>query len=199
MILLNEEIKEQERQAIKELYPELPTVTTIVSKAPLKPLYKAHRIQFVAMSYVTKILAKYGYLEVSGGRVAMRYRRTKESISLPDLVKMVDELHMTKFSSMAIVSRIPKKEKKTNIEPEQVQVNIKKSTSNDNGLPVIGSLYYFITDNHLIGCGVLKTIEGILDEDNRVKSFRYEVIMKGVSYIVTELYNDLNSAANIVW
>lgn len=112
MILLNEEIKEQERQAIKELYPELPTVTTLVSKAPLKPLYKSHRIQFVAMSYVTKILAKYGYLEVSGDRVAMRYRRTKESISLPDLVKMVDELHMTKFSSMAIVSRIPKKEKK---------------------------------------------------------------------------------------
>ena len=112
MILLNEEIKEQERQAIKELYSELPTVTTLVSKAPLKPLYKSHRIQFVAMSYVTKILAKYGYLEVSGDRVAMRYRRTKESISLPDLVKMVDELHMTKFSSMAIVSRIPKKEKK---------------------------------------------------------------------------------------
>lgn len=199
MILLNEEIKEQERQAIKELYPELPTVTTLVSKAPLKPLYKSHRIQFVAMSYVTKILAKYGYLEVSGDRVAMRYRRTKESISLPDLVKMVDELHMTKFSSMAIVSRIPKKEKKTNITPEPVQVDIKKPAPIDKGLPVIGSLYYFVTENHLIGCGVLKTIEGILDEDNRVKGFRYEVIMKGVSYIVTELYNDLNSAANIIW
>ena len=93
----------------------------------------------------------------------------------------------------------PRKKKKTNIESEWVQVDGKKPTPMNTKLPVIGSLYYFITDNHLIGCGVLKTIEGILDEDNRVKSFRYEVIMKGVSYIVTELYNDLNSAANIIW
>lgn len=198
MFLLSEEIKEQECQAIKELYLEMPTVTTIVSKAPLKPLYKAHRVQFVAMSYVTKILAKYGYLEVSGDRVAMRYRRTKESISSLDSVKMVDELHLTKFSSMSIISRIPKKEK-TNPRSPQVQGDIKNPTPNDSSLPVIGGLYYFVTDNHLIGCGILKTIEGIMGEDNRVKSFRYEVIMKGVSYIVTELYNDLNSAANIVW
>lgn len=38
------------------------------------------------MAHVTKILAKYGYLEVSGDKVALRYRRTKDSISLPDLV-----------------------------------------------------------------------------------------------------------------
>lgn len=35
MILLNEEIKEQERQAIKELYPELPTVTTLYKIDPV--------------------------------------------------------------------------------------------------------------------------------------------------------------------
>lgn len=38
------------------------------------------------MAHVTKILAKYGYLEVSRDKVALRYRRTKDSISLPDLV-----------------------------------------------------------------------------------------------------------------
>lgn len=66
MFILNEEIKEQERQAIRELYPKFPDTQVIVTKVPLKPFYKAHRIQFVAMAQVTKILAKYGYLEVSG-------------------------------------------------------------------------------------------------------------------------------------
>lgn len=65
MFILNEEIKEQERQAIRELYPKFPDTQVIVTKVPLKPFYKAHRIQFVAMAHVTKILAKYGYLEVS--------------------------------------------------------------------------------------------------------------------------------------
>lgn len=86
MFILNEEIKEQERQAIRELYPKFPDTQVIVTKVPLKPFYKAHRIQFVAMAHVTKILAKQGYLEVSGDKVALRYRRTKDSISLPDLV-----------------------------------------------------------------------------------------------------------------
>lgn len=117
MFILNEEIKEQERQAIRELYPKFPDTQVIVTKVSLKPFYKAHRIQFVAMAHVTKILAKYGYLEVSGDKVALRYRRTKDSISLPDLVKIVDELHMTKFPSMSILSRVPKDEKKTKIEP----------------------------------------------------------------------------------
>lgn len=116
MFILNEEIKEQERQAIRELYPKFPDTQVIVTKVPLKPFYKAHRIQFVAMAHVTKILAKYGYLEVNGDKVALRYRRTKDSISLPDLVKMVDELHMTKFPSMSILSRVPKYEKKTIID-----------------------------------------------------------------------------------
>lgn len=62
MFILNEEIKEQERQAIRELYPKFPDTQVIVTKVPLKPFYKAHRIQFVAMAHVTKILAKYGYL-----------------------------------------------------------------------------------------------------------------------------------------
>lgn len=52
MFILNEEIKEQERQAIKELYPKFSDTTVIVTKVPLKPFYKAHRIQFVAMAHV---------------------------------------------------------------------------------------------------------------------------------------------------
>lgn len=71
MFILNEEIKEQERQAIRELYPKFPDTQVIVTKVPLKPFYKTHRIQFVAMAHVTKILAKYGYLEVSGDKVAL--------------------------------------------------------------------------------------------------------------------------------
>lgn len=71
MFILNEEIKEQERQAIRELYPKFPDTQVIVTKVPLKPFYKAHRIQFVAMAHVTRILAKYGYLEVSGDKVAL--------------------------------------------------------------------------------------------------------------------------------
>lgn len=42
MFILNEEIKEQERQAIKELYPKFPDTQVIVTKVPLKPFYKAH-------------------------------------------------------------------------------------------------------------------------------------------------------------
>lgn len=112
MFILNEGIKEQERQAIKELYPKFSDTTVTVIKVPLKPIYKAHRIQFVAMAHVTRILDKYGYLEVSGNKSTLKYRRTKESISLPDLVKIVDELHITKFPSMSILSRVPKYEKK---------------------------------------------------------------------------------------
>lgn len=37
MFILNEEIKEQERQAIKELYPKFPDTQVIVTKVPLKP------------------------------------------------------------------------------------------------------------------------------------------------------------------
>lgn len=166
MFILNEEIKEQERQAIKELYPKFPDTQVIVTKVPLKPFYKAHRIQFVAMAHVTKILAKYGYLEVSGDKVALRYRRTKDSISLPDLVKMVDELHMTKFPSMSILSRVPKNEKKTKIEPVETPIQVEEPEDKkivDNNLPVIGNHYYFQTDNLLIGYGILKTIEGVFD------------------------------------
>lgn len=146
MFILNEEIKEQERQAIRELYPKFPDTQVIVTKVPLKPFYKAHRIQFVAMAHVTKILAKYGYLEVSGDKVALRYRRTKDSISLPDLVKMVDELHMTKFPSMSILSRVPKNEKKTIIEPEEdkpTKVDIPKRIPKQVlDLPIIGNKYF---------------------------------------------------------
>lgn len=178
MFILNEEIKEQERQAIKELYPKFSDTTVIVTKVPLKPFYKAHRIQFVAMAHVTRILAKYGYLEVSGDKVALRYRRTKESISLPDLVKIVDELHMTKFPSMSILSRVPKNEKKTKIEPVETPIQIEEPEDKkivDNNLPVIGNHYYFQTDNLLIGYGILKTIEGVFDNNLKVESYRYEI------------------------
>ena len=45
MFILNEEIKEQERQAIRELYPKFPDTQVIVTKVPLKPFYKAHRVR----------------------------------------------------------------------------------------------------------------------------------------------------------
>lgn len=196
MFILNEEIKEQERQAIRELYPKFPDTQVIVTKVPLKPFYKAHRIQFVAMAHVTKILAKYGYLEVSGDKVALRYRRTKDSISLPDLVKMVDELHMTKFPSMSILSRVPKNEKKkTIIEPEEgkpIKIDIPKQVLDS---PIIGNCYFFTTNN-LVGYGVLKTVEGIFDENGKVKSYRYEIILNGVSYVVTELFSNMGEVAS---
>lgn len=202
MFILNEEIKEQERQAIKELYPKFPDTQVIVTKVPLKPFYKAHRIQFVAMAHVTKILAKYGYLEVSGDKVALRYRRTKDSISLPDLVKMVDELHMTKFPSMSILSRVPKNEKKTKIEPVETPIQVEEPEDKkivDNNLPVIGNHYYFQTDNLLIGYGILKTIEGVFDNNLKVESYRYEIVMRGISYIVTEVYSSLVKVASKTW
>ena len=198
MFILNEEIKEQERQAIKELYPKFPDTQVIVTKVPLKPFYKAHRIQFVAMAHVTKILAKYGYLEVSGDKVALRYRRTKNSIQLSDLVKMVDELHMTKFPSMSILSRVPKYEKKTIIEPEEdrpIKVDIPKQVLDS---PIIGNCYFFTTNN-LVGYGVLKTVEGIFDENGKVKSYRYEIILNGVSYVVTELFSNMSEVASKIW
>lgn len=199
MFILNEEIKEQERQAIKELYPKFPDTQVIVTKVPLKPFYKAHRIQFVAMAHVTKILAKYGYLEVSGDKVTLRYRRTKDSIQLPDLVKMVDELHMTKFPSMSILSRVPKYEKKkTIIEPEEgkpIKIDIPKQVLDS---PIIGNCYFFTTNN-LVGYGVLKTVEGIFDENGKVKSYRYEIILNGVSYVVTELFSNMGEVASKIW
>ena len=202
MFILNEEIKEQERQAIRELYPKFPDTQVIVTKVPLKPFYKTHRIQFVAMAHVTKILAKYGYLEVSGDKVALRYRRTKDSISLPDLVKMVDELHMTKFPSMSILSRVPKNEKKTIIEPEEdkpTKVDIPKHIPKQVlDLPIIGNCYFFTTNN-LVGYGILKTVEGIFDENGKVKSYRYEIILNGVSYVVTELFSNMGEVASKIW
>ena len=202
MFILNEEIKEQERQAIKELYPKFSDTTVTVIKVPLKPFYKAHKIQFVAMAHVTRILAKYGYLEVSGNKSTLKYRRTKESISLPDLVKIVDELHITKFPSMSILSRVPKYEKKTEIEPVETPIPIKEPEEKkiiDNNLPVIGNYYYFQTDNLLIGYGILKTIEGVFDSNLKVESYRYEIIMKGISYIVTEIYSSLVKVASKTW
>lgn len=199
MFILNEEIKEQERQAIRELYPKFPDTQVIVTKVPLKPFYKAHRIQFVAMAHVTKILAKYGYLEVNGDKVALRYRRTKDSISLPDLVKMVDELHMTKFPSMSILSRVPKYEKKKTIieleEDKPTKVDIPKQVLD---LPIIGNCYFFTTNN-LVGYGILKTVEGIFDENGKVKSYRYEIILNGVSYVVTELFSNMGEVASKIW
>lgn len=150
------------------------------------------------MAHVTKILAKYGYLEVSGDKVALRYRRTKDSISLPDLVKMVDELHMTKFPSMSILSRVPKNEKKTIIEPEEdkpTKVDIPKQVLD---LPIIGNCYFFTTNN-LVGYGILKTVEGIFDENGKVKSYRYEIILNGVSYVVTELFSNMGEVASKIW
>mgnify|MGYP003177131888 FL=1 len=202
MFILNEEIKEQERQAIRELYPKFPDTQVIVIKVPLKPIYKAYRIQFVAMAHVTKILDKYGYLEVSGNKSTLKYRRTKEGISLPDLVKIVDELHMTKFPSMSILSRVPKYEKKTEIELVETPIQIEEPEDKkivDNNLPVIGNYYYFQTNNLLIGYGILKTIEGVFDSNFKVESYRYEIVMKGISYIVTEIYSSLVKVASKTW
>lgn len=198
MFILNEEIKEQERQAIKELYPKFPDTQVIVTKVPLKPFYKAHRIQFVAMAHVTKILAKYGYLEVSGDKVALRYRRTKDSIQLPDLVKMVDELHMTKFPSMSILSRVPKNKKKQLLSLKKINQQKLIYQKQVLDLPIIGNCYFFTTNN-LVGYGILKTVEGIFDENGKVKSYRYEIILNGVSYVVTELFSNMGEVASKIW
>lgn len=143
MFILNEEIKEQERQAIRELYPKFPDTQVIVTKVPLKPFYKAHRIQFVAMAHVTKILAKYGYLEVSGDKVALRYRRTKDSISLPDLVKMVGELP---------ANNKPNKKSKEVVKKEPIDMNKYFIDPSFSSIETLLNIYFPKIKNVLI-CG----------------------------------------------
>lgn len=92
--------------------------------------------------------------------------------------------------------------KKTKIEPIETPIPIKEPREKkiiDNNLPVIGNYYYFQTDNLLIGYGILKTIEGVFDSNFKVESYRYEIVMKGISYIVTEIYSSLVKVASKTW
>lgn len=92
--------------------------------------------------------------------------------------------------------------KKTKIEPVETPIPIKEPEENkiiDNNLPVIGNYYYFQTDNLLIGYGILKTIEGVFDSNFKVESYRYEIVMRGISYIVTEVYSSLVKVASKTW
>ena len=71
--------------------------------------------------------------------------------------------------------------KKTIIEPEEgkpIKIDIPKQVLDS---PIIGNCYFFTTNN-LVGYGVLKTVEGIFDENGKVKSYRYEIILNGVPY-----------------
>lgn len=88
--------------------------------------------------------------------------------------------------------------KKTIIEPEEdkpTEVIIPKQTLD---LPIIGNCYFFTTNN-LVGYGILKTVEGIFDENGKVKSYRYEIILNGVSYVVTELFSNMGEVASKIW
>lgn len=49
MFILNEEIKEQERQAIRELYPKFPDTQVIVTKVPLTPYIDKHDLVIETM------------------------------------------------------------------------------------------------------------------------------------------------------
>lgn len=92
--------------------------------------------------------------------------------------------------------------KKTKIEPVETPIQIEEPEDKkivDNNLPVIGNHYYFQTDNLLIGYGILKTIEGVFDNNLKVESYRYEIVMRGISYIVTEVYSSLVKVASIIY
>ena len=88
--------------------------------------------------------------------------------------------------------------KKTIIEPEEdkpTKVDIPKQVLD---LPIIGNCYFFTTNN-VVGYGILKTVEGIFDENGKVKSYRYEIILNGVSYVVTELFSNMGEVASKIW
>lgn len=94
------------------------------------------------------------------------------------------------------------KKKKTIIEPEEdkpTKVDIPKHIPKQVlDLPIIGNCYFFTTNN-LVGYGILKTVEGIFDENGKVKSYRYEIILNGVSYVVTELFSNMGEVASKIW
>lgn len=46
---------------------------------------------------------------------------------------------------------------------------------------------------------MLKTIEGVFDSNFKVESYRYEIVMRGISYIVTEIYSSLVKVASKTW
>lgn len=202
---LTEQIKLREAEALMDFYLALPESFTSAAEKPLGKLLANYNLASTLVGKMLTVLSLYGYTEHSGSRGGLTYRRTKPSIAKVAALSMVDKIHeQPGLSNLTLLrtTRVKKKPKKIEKPiPEDIKPIVQPKTEMEDKPTIQGTLgekYFFIAPNNLIGYGRLETIQAVFDKDELI-GYRYEIVNKGSSYIVENLYKSIIEASqNII-
>lgn len=202
---LTEQIKLKEAEALMDFYLALPESFTSAAEKPLGKLLASYNLASTLVGKMLTVLSLYGYTEHSGSRGGLTYRRTKPSIAKIAALSMVDKIHeQPGLSNLTLlrttrVKKKPKKIEKPILEEPKPVVQPKPEVEDKPTIQgTLGEKYFFIAPNNLIGYGRLETIQAVFDKDELI-GYRYEIVNKGSSYIVENLYKSIIEASqNII-
>lgn len=202
---ITEQIKLREAEALMDFYLALPESFTSAAEKPLGKLLASYNLASTLVGKMLTVLSLWGYTEHHGSRGGLTYRRTKPSIAKIDALSMVDKIHeQPGLSNLTLlrttrVKKKPKKIEKPILEEPKPVVQPKPEVEDKSTIQgTLGEKYFFIAPNNLIGYGRLETIQAVFDKDELI-GYRYEIVNKGSSYIVENLYKSIIEASqNII-
>lgn len=202
---ITEQIKLREAEALMDFYLALPESFTSAAEKPLGKLLASYNLASTLVGKMLTVLSLWGYTEHQGSRGGLTYRRTKPSIAKVAAISMVDKIHeQPGLSNLTLlrttrVKKKPKKIEKPILEEPKPVVQPKPEVEDKPTIQgTLGEKYFFIAPNNLIGYGRLETIQAVFDKDELI-GYRYEIVNKGSSYIVENLYKSIIEASqNII-
>ena len=189
----------REAEGLMALVNSLSTISTSVKVKPWSELCKQHGLAKRFIGVLFKKLQEAGFVEITGCRSGIQYKKLKP-IAIHEATLLIDKFHlMPGNSQVSLLSRI---EVSVKGKPETNLAIDKESTQKPKSITTISNQYelgkkYFFLHNNLIGYGILKTIEAILDDaEEVVTGYRYELRVEGKSFISTTLYKNITDVSN---
>ena len=190
----------REAERLMALVNSLSTIPTSVKTTPWSELCKQHGLAKRFIGVLFKKLQEAGFVEITGCRSGIQYKKLK-SIAIHEATLLIDKFHLMPGNSQS--SLLAKIEDSVKEKPEPTPAIEKRdipktplTTITDNNQFELGKKYFFLYNN-LIGYGILKTIEAILDDaEEVVTGYRYELRVEGKSFISTTLYKNITDVSN---
>lgn len=189
----------REAERLMALVNSLSTISTSVKVTPWSELCKQHGLAKRFIGVLFKKLQEAGFVEITGCRSGIQYKKLK-SIAIHEATLLIDKFHlMPGNSQVSLLSKIegPVKEKtETNLAIDKENTQKPQPITTISNQYELGKKYFFLYNN-LIGYGILKTIEAILDDvEEVVTGYRYELRVEGKSFISTTLYKNITDVSN---
>lgn len=190
----------REAERLMALVNGLSTIPTSVKTTPWSELCKQYGLAKKFIGVLFKKLQEAGFVEITGSRGGIQYKKLK-SIAIHEATLLIDKFHLMNGNSQS--SLLAKIEDTVKGKPEPKPAIEKRDTPKtplttitDNNQFELGKKYFFL-HNNLIGYGILKTIEAILDDaEEVVTGYRYELRVEGKSFISKTLYKDIIDVSN---